>query len=700
VKNLSLGLQTLQAECNRLHASCYILAVISMRSIPPAGQTPPLDGRALFERAQADLEPDLKALSDVDRRLFWRRAETHVPQLRGVLRALYGSFDLDALVIEALRMAAATATGRSAELRELDQIRSAEPDWFQRPDMIGYVAYTDRFGSTIRGVGDRIGYLQELGVKYFHLMSVIRPREGANDGGFAVLDYCDVDPDLGTLDELRALAAQLRAAGISLCIDFVMNHTAAEHEWAIKAQAGDQRYLDYYLTYPDRSIPDKWELSLPEVFPEIAPGNFTWSEPMQRWVWTTFNSYQWDLNYANPTVLMEMAKAMGFLANVGVEILRLDAVAFTWKRMGTDCQNQPEAHLIAQALRCILAVGAPATICKAEAIVGPDQLVPYLGTHHVQGVRVERQECELAYHNQLMVMLWSSVATRKADLITHAHIRMQSAPSSTAWCTYVRCHDDIGWAVTDQDAGSAMVGGASHRQFLSEFYRGDFPTSFAHGVAFSTNEETGDQRTCGSAAALCGIDDGRLRADDAVVDVGVQRLLMMYGVILGFGGIPLIYMGDELGLGNDHGYVDVPEHADDSRWIHRPAMPWAGAAAQRHDVSTVEGRVFSGFQRMIHVRASIPAIHAAGSVEWFWTGHPSVLGFVRRHPAKGAIMVLANVSDQPAMVDADLPKRMQFLRPDDRLAPGTMPSQGPIRFAPLAVRWIVDAALDDVVPTL
>ncbi len=670
-----------------------------MRAFPPAGQVPPLDTQTLISRARVALLQELKALTDSEQSRFWERVTDHLPQLVGALRALYGSFDLDVVLTEALRVAAATAGARCEEMRLLDLRRSAQPDWFQRPDMIGYVAYCEQFGGTIAGVGERVSYLQELGVRYFHLMSVIRPREGANDGGFAVLDYCDVDPALGTMADLSALAAQLRSAGISLCVDFVMNHTAAEHEWARRAIDGDKHYLDYYLTFPDRTEPDRYEQSLPEVFPEIAPGNFTWSEPLGRWVWTTFNSYQWDLNWANPSVLVEMAGVMGFLSNAGVEVLRLDAVAFTWKRLGTDCQNQPEAHLIAQALRCILAVGAPATVLKAEAIVGPDQLVPYLGTHHVDGVRVERQECELAYHNQLMVMLWSSIATRKADLITHAHLRMQSAPSNTAWCTYVRCHDDIGWAVTDHDAGSAMVSGAAHRSFLSQFFRGDFPTSFARGVAFSTNPETGDERTCGTAAALCGIDAARDTGDDAALQAGIDRLLLMYGVVLGFGGVPLIYMGDELALANHDGYVDTPEHADDSRWIHRPDMPWAGSAAKRKDLLSVEGRVFARFAHLISVRRSIPAIHAAGSVQWFWIGHPSVFGFVRRHPSKGALMVLANVSDEAVPLDPQLPHRMGFLKPDDRLAPGSLLTNGLLSMKPLSVRWISDTALDDVVPS-
>ncbi len=669
-----------------------------MRSIPPAGQVPPLDVPLLIERARDSLGMHLKALTDSEQTRFWDRVQDHLPSLVAVFRALYGSFDLDVVVHEALRVAAVTAGQRPEELKALDLRRAAQPDWFQRPDMIGYVAYCEQFGGSIDGVAKHVPYLHDLGVRYFHLMSVIRPREGANDGGFAVLDYCDVDPSLGTFENFVELAAQLRSADISLCIDFVMNHTAAEHEWAQRAIDGDKHYLDYYITFPDRVLPDRFETSLPEVFPEMAPGNFTWCEPLQRWVWTTFNNYQWDLNWANPSVLVEMAGIMGFLANAGVEVLRLDAVAFTWKRLGTDCQNQPEAHLIAQALRSIMAIAAPATILKAEAIVGPDQLVPYLGTHHIDGVRVERQECELAYHNQLMVMLWSSLATRQADLITHAHLRMQSAPSNTAWCTYVRCHDDIGWAVTDQDAQSAMVGGASHRSFLAQFFRGDFASSFAEGVAFSSNPETGDERTCGTAAALCGIDAARRSGDPIALQAGIDRLLLVYGVILGFGGIPLLYMGDELALANDTSYLARADRSDDSRWIHRPAMPWAGAAVNRTVAGTVEQQVFSGFTRLINTRRSIAAIHAAGSVQWFWTGHPSVLGFVRRHPSKGALMVLANVSDENVFIDPNLPRVHGFLRPDDRLAPGTVGTGSPLTMKPLSVRWIVDAALDDVVP--
>ncbi len=639
------------------------------------------------------LSDELKALSPDEQSFFWTRVEDQLPLLLPPLRALYGSFDLDALTIELLKVAARTAGARCERLRVLDLRRCVSPDWFQRPDMVGYVAYAELFGETISGVGKHLDYLSELGVTYLHLMSVMKPREGANDGGFAVADYCDVDPSLGTLADLEALAVALKARGISLCIDLVMNHTAAEHDWATRAAAGEERYLDYFITYPDRVMPDQWEASLPEVFPEMAPGNFTWNAPMNRWVWTTFNSFQWDLNYANPDVIIEMAGVMGFLANVGIDVLRLDAVAFTWKRLGTDCQNQPEAHLIVQVLRSLLQMGAPATICKAEAIVGPDQLVPYLGAHD----SVSRHECEVAYHNQLMVMLWSSLATRDAGLITHAMSRMRAAPSYTAWCTYVRCHDDIGWAIDDRDAALAMVGGTSHRQFLADFYRGDFPTSFARGVSFSSNTLTGDERTCGSAAALTGIDDGRLRADEKAIEVGIRRLLLMYAVTIGFGGIPLLYMGDELGLANNLEYLNDPEKADDSRWIQRPKMDWL-VAERRNDPSSIEGRMFVGFTHLIQVRRSIGSMHATGALEWVWTGHPNVAGFVRRNVRHGAVMVLVNFSEEQALIAPDFPQRHGLVTPVDRLDPGPLASTGILTMPSLSVRWIVDAAAEGVHP--
>jgi len=500
---------------------------------------------------------------------FAQRLGAEAPTARALLAQLYPDHDLVALEQRIVGVVERAAAARPVDLRRLDVRRELHPHWFQDADQVGYVAYAERFGGTLAGVTARLGHLSDLHITYFHLMNVLRAREGANDGGYAVVDYTDVEPALGTRDDLVALADELRRRRISLCLDLVLNHTAAEHPWALAAKAGSAQHRDYYLVFDDRSQPDAYEHTLPEVFPEMAPGSFTWDDELHGWVWTTFNTYQWDLNYANPDVFVEMLGVMLELANLGVDVLRLDAIAFTWKRLGTNCQNQPEAHLIAQLFRAYVSVAAPGLVLKAEAIVAPRDLVPYLGAH-----RQERQECHLAYHNQLMVMLWNSFATGDARLATESLALLPPTPRDAGWVSYLRCHDDIGWAVDDDIAGQLGIDPSAHRAFLAAFYRGDTPRSFALGAAFSSNPAAADERTCGTAASLAGIDRARREGDEAALDLAVRRLLLGYAVVCSFGGIPLIYMGDEIAMCNDWSFVDHDEHADDSRWVHRPFMDW------------------------------------------------------------------------------------------------------------------------------
>ena len=369
------------------------------------------------------LQGPLRQMDHLEQALFRIRYELYLPDVLRPLAKLYGDRpDFVAHLENLLGIVAQAYASRPEELRLLDLRRASEPDWFQQPGMIGYVCYVDRFAETLAGIKDKIPYLKELGVTYLHLMPLLQPRPGPNDGGYAVMDYRQVNPLYGTMDDLRELATALRHEGISLCVDLVCNHTAKEHEWARRAVAGDPVYQDYYYMFPDRALPDQYEMTLPEVFPDFAPGNFTYYDSFQRWVWTTFNEYQWDLNYTNPAVLAGMLDIMLFLANQGVEILRLDAVAFMWKRLRTDCQNQPEAHAILQAFRALTRIAAPGLLFKAEAIVSPDKLLPYLGLGEATS-----KECEIAYHNSFMVLLWSSLAERRVVLMTHA---LQNMPDT------------------------------------------------------------------------------------------------------------------------------------------------------------------------------------------------------------------------------------------------------------------------------
>ncbi|WP_277065751.1 alpha-amylase family protein [Propionibacterium acidifaciens] len=529
---------------------------------------------------------------------------------------------------------------RSPELRRLDEARLLRPDWLQQPGMVGYVCYADRFAGNLRGVKDHVDYLDGLGVRYLHIMPFLEPRPGANDGGYAVADYRTIRPDLGTMDDLEELTAELRAHRISLVMDLVINHVAAEHEWAVRARAGEATYRDYFLMYPDRSIPDAYERTLPEVFPDFAPGNFTWNEQANAWVWTTFNDYQWDLNWANPDVLCEFVDLMCWLANKGVEVFRLDAIAFTWKRMGTNCQNQPEVHDLTQIMRACMRIAAPSVAFKAEAIVSPEDLMAYLGTGEHYGL-----VSDMAYHNELMVQLWNCLATAESRMAEAALSNMPTKPPSTTWATYVRCHDDIGWAISDADAAAVGVDGYEHRRFLSDFYSGQYKTSFARGLVFQANPLTGDRRISGSVASLAGLEKALEEGDEHGVDMAIARIVLMYTLICGYGGVPLIYMGDELGLLNGMDYGSDPAHADDNRWAHRPFMDWALVERVAADEDLPAARLNRALRHVLQVRAATPQVHASFAARVVPSPDPRVLVLVRDHPL-GPLVEVYNMSEQ------------------------------------------------------
>jgi amylosucrase len=596
---------------------------------------------------------------------------------RVALQHVYGQ-EGEAVAVRARAIALQAAATRPAELKTLDAARLADPGWFLQPSMVGYVCYVDRFAGSIASVAEHLDYLADLGVTYLHLMPLLRPRDGENDGGYAVASYDEVDPRLGTMDDLERLAAALRARGMSLCIDLVLNHTADDHEWAIKAAAGDPHFRDYYRFFPDRELPDQYEQSLREVFPDFKPGNFI--QVGDQWVWATFNDYQWDLNYENPDVFCAILETMCRLANRGVDVFRLDAVAFLWKRLGTNCENQPEAHQLLTALRAFVGMAAPATVFKAEAIVAPNDLVPYLGYG-----QPPRRECELAYNNQLMVMLWSSLATRDGLLMSRALSRMVDHPAGTSWVTYVRCHDDIGWAVDDGDATSVGWDGYSHRSFLSTFYAGEFPGSFGRGARFQVNEATGDSRISGTAAALCGIEAAVAANDLAAIEAGLRRLDLVYAFAFSYGGIPLIYMGDELALRNDLSYLRDPEHAADNRWMHRPAMDWF-VAARRNDPTSLEHRAFTNIRELALARAGERALHGNSRTRVCFLPDRRVSAFAREASDGRRFVMVGNFSDdQVSLARTDLPNV-------DRVAHtggGAALTANSVLLPPLSYVWMV-----------
>ncbi|WP_438354959.1 alpha-amylase family protein [Microbacterium sp. CJ88] len=561
---------------------------------------------------------------------FLARVDEELPRLHGLFRTLYGDRDDSAeRLASVVSLAARSWQERPPELKAHDHTREAEPTWFESERMLGGVCYVDRYAGGLRGIRDRIPYFQELGLTYLHLMPLFESPEGNSDGGYAVSSYRRVDPKLGTMAELKDLAADLREAGISLVVDFIFNHTSDEHEWARKAVTGDPRFDDFYLIYPDRTMPDAYERTTREIFPDDHPGSFVQLAD-GRWVWATFYHFQWDLNYANPAVFEAMAGEMLFLANQGVEVLRMDAVAFIWKRLGTPCESLPEAHLLLQAFNAVLRMAAPSLLFKSEAIVHPDEVSEYISPG----------ECRLSYNPLQMALTWEALATRDGRMLQQALARRHALPAGTAWVNYVRSHDDIGWTFADEDAAELGIHGHSHRRFLNDFYVGRVDGSFAKGVPFQENPRTGDARIAGTTASLAGIETGDAGGED--------RVVLAHALALSTGGIPLLYLGDEVAQLNDYAYLSDPAEAGDSRWVHRPRR--VDGDVDRADASTPAGRVFARLSRLIDVRRATPEF--AGNELIPFDAHVDAIVAFLRPGADGGVLVLANVSDHAASVDA------------------------------------------------
>jgi glycosidase len=587
-----------------------------------------------LERLLPRIEPMLRGSLDIRR--FQERMQREFPRLFGLLLHLYGNqYDFFYHLEQILLTAAYFFAKRPAELKELDRRREAEPLWFRSEQMLGGVCYVDLFADDLSGIREKIPYFKELGLTYLHLMPLFKVPQTNNDGGYAVSSYREVRPDLGTMEQLSELSEELRDAGISLALDFVFNHTSDEHTWAQRARAGDEHFQEYYYTFQDRTLPDQYEQHLREIFPDQAPGSFTYIKEMDRWVWTTFYNFQWDLNYRNPQVFNAMLGELLFLANQGIEVLRLDAVAFTWKQMGTSCENLPEAHMLIQAYNALVQIVAPAMLFKSEAIVHPRDVNSYISW----------EEAQISYNPTMMALLWESLATREVSLLQHSMSRRFNIPDDTAWVNYVRVHDDIGWTFADEDAGELMINGYDHRQFLNRFYLGEFEGSFSVGLPFGYNPVNQDVRICGTAASLAGLEQAVAKQDARLIDLAVKRLLLIHSVMISAAGIPLIYLGDEIASLNNYNYRSNPLKAADNRWVHRPPYDWE-RWQQRTDADTVVGQLYQGLRRMITVRKSTPAL-GKSQTTFFNTRNAHVLGYIRG----GEVLVLANFSEQEQRVE-------------------------------------------------
>ena len=593
-----------------------------------------------------------------DLRHFYTRLGANFYAIHSLFKRLYGKRDdLEEQLVRLVERLAVNYIQRDDQLKHLDVIRERNHNWFLSQEWVGMALYANQFAGDLAGIGKHLGYLQELGVNLLHVMPILKCPPGASDGGYAVSDYRDVDDRVGSLEDLAGLSAKLRHRGMLLTLDVVVNHVSDQHEWACRARAGEKKYQDYFYAFPNREIPDMFEETMPEIFPETSPGNFTWNDEMERWVMTVFNHYQWDLNWSNPAVFIEMLDVLLYWANRGADILRLDAVAFLWKKIGTTCQNEHAAHLILQLLKDCCQVTAPGVLFIAEAIVAPVEIIKYFGEDAVIA-----KECEIAYNATFMALLWDAVATRNTKLLEEGIRNLPNKLDRATWLNYVRCHDDIGLGFDDADVIRAGYEPRAHRQFLLDYFTGEFEGSMARGLPFGVNSKSGDARISGSLASLAGLEAALESGDDEAIRNSVDLILLLHGMIMSFGGIPLLYYGDEIGMLNDFSYMEDEAKANDTRWIHRPVIDW-DKSELRHKHGTPEQRLFEGIARMSAVRKNTPAFADFNNRELITTGNEHLFAFMRSNPADNSdsVLVVANFDGAPQSLNlADLGNRNRF----------------------------------------
>ena len=567
-----------------------------------------------------------KTLPPSFEQLFNERFQEGLGELSNLYNKVYATHPENKKGFDQLLETIATAFNvRTEELRQRDieKLKTEPEHWFLSNQITGMSLYVDRFSSNLKGLENKLDYFDKLGVNFLHLMPVFESPAGESDGGYAVSNFRKVDSRFGTLDDLKNLQNEMQHRNMYLMLDIVLNHTSHQHEWALKAKAGDKEYQDYFYFYDDRRIPDQYEKSMPEVFPESSPGNFTYIPECSKWVMTVFHNYQWDLNFSNPRVFVEMIDTIFFYANLGVDILRIDAPAFIWKQAGTGCQNLPMAHTLLQLIKQCVHIAAPGMALLGEAIVSPDEIMKYFGTGDK-----EAQECDFAYNATHMALQWDALATGDTKVMLAAQNELLKKPYDTSWITYTRCHDDIGLGYENYMIEAAGYNPDEHRRFLMNYYSGNYEGSPAKGALFSVNEKTGDARISGSLASLCGLEATVEKNNKTVIELAVRKILLMQAHSFFMGGIPVIFYGDEVGYTNDYSYLQEEGKSYDNRWMHRPLIDWE-RNKQIEIKGTQEQIIFTATQKLITIRKKLPVIADRKNLTWLTPHNIHVAGYLR-----------------------------------------------------------------------
>lgn len=571
--------------------------------------------------------------ADTAKKIYEKRMEKHFDELRWLYMELYDNSSMFAELCDKME---GFYKERKKELKALDEKREMNQGWYKKNDMLGMMFYIDNFARNMKGVESKLDYIEQCNVNYIHLMPFLETPKGRSDGGYAVSDFRKVQTELGTMEDLEGLTAACHKKGINVCMDFVMNHTSEDHEWAKKARQGDGEYMSRYFFFDNSYIPSLYEKTVPQVFPTTAPGNFTYLEKEGKFVMTTFYPYQWDLNYKNPRVFNEMMYNFLYLANRGIDIIRIDAVPYIWKELNTSCRNLPKVHTIVRMMRMIGEIVCPGILLLGEVVMEPEKVVPYFGT-------VEKPECHMLYNVTTMATTWHTVATRDVRLLKKQLDIVNSLPKEYVFLNYLRCHDDIGWGL---DYGTLMaegIGERSHKQYLNDYFQGYAGNSNSRGELYNADPVTGDARFCGTTASMCGVEKAGFEQNDEAMEKAIQMDVMLHAYMFMQSGIPVLYSGDEIAQVNDYTYKENPDKAADSRYIHRGAMNWKLAEnISRPD--TVEARMFHRLGKLEQIRKKEKVFMSNADTWTIETWDPSVL-CIGRYMEGEKIIGLFNFSE-------------------------------------------------------
>ena len=570
---------------------------------------------------------------------FNLRFAANIDEINSVFTEIYGEHPAHLEMFDTLlEEVVLTFKDRNDTLKQRDAKKLIKNKWFLDNSLVGMSLYVDRFAGHLNQMPKRLDYLENLGVNFLHLMPLFESPENESDGGYAVSNFRKIDARFGTIDDLKALQEELQKRDMYLMIDIVLNHTSYHHEWAKRAISGEKEFQDFYYFYDDRTVPDRMELSMPEIFPETSPGNFTYVENLQKWVMSVFYYYQWDLNYRNPRVLVEMLKNIFYYANLGVDVLRIDAPAFIWKEEGTNCQNLPKAHKLLQLLKLCVEVASPGMALLGEAIVAPAQIMEYFGTG-----RFTAHECDFAYNATQMALQWDAIATADTRIMLEAQHELMRKPLGTTWLTYTRCHDDIGLGYDDYMIENAGLDPYLHRTYLKNYFSGVEVKSVATGALFGVNPKTNDARISGSLASLCGLEKAKQEQNEAEIHTSIQRILLMQAQSFFIGGVPMLFYGDEAGYENDYSYLSDPGKSMDNRWMHRPIIDW-NRNNKVNEPGTTEHTVFENTRRLLQIRKDLPVMADMKNTYWLPNQNNAIAGFLR-HSATKNVYCLFNFSN-------------------------------------------------------